>query len=132
MPKLLSYQVYRFRVVSSVPFAMIARKRCFGYEAMEACLRGKSELEFGGPSSIFSANHLIPIYDIVHSIDTCNFAQQTICTSKKDYHKFGSILGKELIAEDCDDSGIADESYDCVADSNVLEHVANPLCGLQH
>jgi SAM-dependent methyltransferase len=131
MPMLLSYQVYRFQVVSSVLFAMVAQKRCFGYEVMKAYLQGKSGLEFGGPSSIFSANHLIPIYDIVRSIDTCNFVQQTIWSSKKDHHKFGSQLGKQLIAEACDASGITDESYDFVAASHVLEHVANPLRALK-
>jgi SAM-dependent methyltransferase len=131
MPKLLNYQVYRFQAASSVLFAMIARKRCFGYGEMKACLQGKSGLEFGGPSSIFSANHLIPIYDIVYSIDVCNYAEQTIWSPQKDHHKFGSSLGKQLILEACDASGIADESYDFVAASHVLEHVANPLRALQ-
>jgi SAM-dependent methyltransferase len=131
MPKLLRYQVHRFQVVCSVLFAMIARKRCFGYEAMKSYLQGKSGLEFGGPSSIFSANHLVPIYDIVRAVDTCNFAQQTIWSSKEDHQKFGSGTGKHLIVEACDASGIADESYDFVAASHVLEHVANPLRALQ-
>jgi SAM-dependent methyltransferase len=131
MPKILSRTLYRFQLVGSALFAMIARKRCFRYEAMKAHLRGKSGLEFGGPSSIFSANHLIPIYGIARSIDSCNFSQQTIWSSKKDHGKFGSCLGMELIAEACDASAIADESYDFVAASHVLEHVANPLRALQ-
>jgi len=98
---------------------------------MKAYLRGKSGLEFGGPSSIFSANHLVPVYDIVRSIDTCNFAHQTIWSSKKDRNRFGSSLGKQLIVEACDASGISDEAYDFVAASHVLEHVANPLRALE-
>jgi SAM-dependent methyltransferase len=97
---------------------------------MRACFRGKLGLEFGGPSSIFSAGHLVPIYDDVRSIDTCNFAQQTLWSSKKD-HRFGSSLGKQFIGEACAASGIADESYDFVAASHVLEHLANPLRALQ-
>ncbi len=131
MAKLLNYQVYRFQVVSSVLYAMIARKRCFGYAAMKAHLQGKSGLEFGGPSSIFSANHLIPIYDIVHSVDSANFVDKTIWSSKKDHHRFGSSLGKQLIVEACDAPVIASESYDFVVASHVLEHVANPLRALQ-
>lgn len=98
---------------------------------MKAYLQGKSGLEFGGPSSIFSANHLVPLYNIVRAIDTCNFAQKTIWTSKKDSLKFGSHLEKQLLAEASDASAIAGESYDFIAASHVLEHVANPLRALQ-
>jgi SAM-dependent methyltransferase len=126
-----SYPVYRFQVASSVLFAMIARKRCFGYEAMKSHLKEKSGLEFGGPSSIFTANHLIPIYDIAHSIDNGNYAPETIWTSRSDHLRFGSRFGKHLIVEAGDASRIASESYDFVAASHVLEHVANPLRALQ-
>jgi SAM-dependent methyltransferase len=109
----------------------ITRKRCFGYASVRAHLQGKSGLEFGGPSSTFSANHLIPIYNIVSSIDSCNFAPQTIWTARHDQHRFGSRIGRQFIAEACDVSEIADGSYDFVAASHVLEHVANPLRALQ-
>src|SRR5947207_10932385 len=122
---------YRLQAAGYSLLARIARKRCFGYATMKAHLQGKSGLEFGGPSSIFSGNHLIPIYGIVRSIDNCNFAQQTIWSSKKDHKKFGSNLGKRLIVDACDASVIADEAYDFVAASHVLEHVANPLRALQ-
>jgi SAM-dependent methyltransferase len=98
---------------------------------VRAHLQGKSGLEFGGPSSIFSTNHLIPVYDIVSAIDTCNFAQRTIWTAGHDQLRFGSRLGRQVIAEACDVSEIADGSYDFVAASHVLEHMANPLRALQ-
>lgn len=110
---------------------MIVRKRCFGYEAMKSHLENKSGLEFGGPSSIFTASHLIPIYHIVNSIDNVNYAQETIWTSRKDLLRFGSRFGKQLVAEAGHASVIASESYDFVAASHVLEHVANPLRALQ-
>jgi SAM-dependent methyltransferase len=125
------FPVHRLQVVGYSLLARIVRKRCFGYATMKAFLQGKSGLEFGGPSSIFLANHLVPLYDIVRAIDTCNFAQQTIWTSKKDHHQFGSHLGKQFVAEACSVSEITSESYEFVAASHVLEHVANPLCALQ-
>src|SRR5260370_5008758 len=125
------FPVHRLQAVGYSLLARIARKRCYGYATMKTHLQGKSGLEFGGPSSIFSTNHLVPLYDIVRAIDTCNFAQQTIWSSKKDHEKFGPSLGRQLIADACDASGIADESYDFVAASHVLEHVANPLRALR-
>ncbi len=125
------YPVYRLEAAGYSLLAKITRKRCFGYATVRAYLQGKSGLEFGGPSSIFSTNHLIPIYDIVHAIDTCNFAQRTIWTAGHDHLRFGSHLGRQLIAEACGVSEIADGSYDFVAASHVLEHVANPLHALQ-
>ena len=125
------FPVHRIQAVGYGLLARIARKRCFGYVTMKDYLQGKSGLEFGGPSSIFSSNHLVPLYDIVSAIDTCNFAQQTIWTSKKDKLRFGSRLEKQFVAEACDASVIRSESYDFVAASHVLEHVANPLRALQ-
>ena len=110
---------------------MLVRKRCFGYEAMKSYLKGKSGLEFGGPSSIFTTDHLIPIYDIVHSIDNGNFAEETIWESRNNYLRFGPHFGKQLFAEACNVSEAADGSYDFVIASHVLEHVANPLRALQ-
>src|SRR6266853_2687067 len=125
------YPVHRLKAAGYGLLARVTRKRCFGYATVRAYLQGKSGLEFGGPSSIFSANHLIPIYDIVRAIDSCNFAQQTIWTAGHDHLKFGSHLGRQLIVEACDVSEIVNGSYDFVAASHVLEHVANPLCALQ-
>ncbi len=125
------YPIYRLQVAGYSLLAKVARKRCFGYGIMEAHLRGKSGLEFGGPSSIFSSNHLIPIYDSVRAIDLCNFAPQTIWTTKDDHQRLGSRLGKQIVAEASDAPKIANESYDFVAASHVLEHVANPLRALK-
>jgi SAM-dependent methyltransferase len=127
----LTYPFHRLQAVGHSLLARVTRKRCFGYASIKAHLQGKSGLEFGGPSSIFSANHLVPVYDIVRAIDSCNFAQQTIWSSEDGHLRFGSRLGRQFIVEAGDASGIADESYDFVAASHVLEHVANPLRALQ-
>ncbi len=125
------YPIHRLEAAGHTLLARITRRRCFGYATVRAYLEGKSGLEFGGPSSIFSANHLIPIYDIVRCIDGCNFAQETIWTTGQDHLRFGSRLGRQFVAEAGDVSEIADHSYDFVTASHVLEHVANPLQALQ-
>jgi SAM-dependent methyltransferase len=131
MATFFPWQFYRLQAAGYSLFARITRKRCFGYGTVRAYLQGKSGLEFGGPSSIFTENRLIPIYDIVRAIDSCNFAQQTIWTVGQDHRRFGSQIGRQFIGEACDVSEIADDSYDFVAASHVLEHVANPLRALQ-
>jgi len=125
------YAVYRLKVVAHSLLARIVRKRCYGYSIMKPYLQEKFGLEFGGPSSIFCANHLVPIYNMVRAIDNCNFANQTIWTTTNDYRRFGSRVGTQSVVEACDASTIADESYDFVVASHVLEHVANPLRALQ-
>jgi len=128
---LLRYPIYQLEAAGYSLLARITRKRCLGYASVRSYLQGKTGLEVGGPSSIFSPNHLIPIYDIVSSIDTCNFAPQTIWTTGQDHLRLGSKLGRQLIAEACDIFEIVDGSYDFVAASHVLEHLANPLRALQ-
>jgi SAM-dependent methyltransferase len=128
---LSSFSVHRLHAVGYGLLARITRKRCFGYANIKAHLQGKSGLEFGGPSSIFASNGLVPLYEIVGALDVCNFAGQTIWTTNGDHHRFGPRLGRRHIAEACDAPIFGDESYDFVAASHVLEHVANPLRALQ-
>ncbi len=127
----LSYPFYRLQASGYSLLARITRKRCFGYAAIKASLQGKSGLEFGGPSSIFSSNGLVPLYEIVDALDVCNFAGQTIWTTNGDHLRFGPRLGRRHIAEASEASVFSDESYDFVTASHVLEHVANPLRALQ-
>lgn len=125
------YPFHRLQAAGYSLLARMFRRRCFGYAVMKPHLQDKSGLEFGGPSSIFSANHLVPLYDVVRAIDACNFASRTIWTTDREHLRFGCNLGKQLIAEACNVSEIADGWYDFVAASHVLEHLANPLRALQ-
>lgn len=124
------YPLHRFREISQTAFIKVTHKRCAGYSLMRAHLEGKCGLEFGGPSSIFSSNHLVPIYNIAASIDGCNFAKQTLWAANAGVRRFGPELGEQLIMEASDPSRIANDAYDFVAASHVLEHVANPLRAL--
>jgi len=126
-----SFQVHRFQAVGYSLAARIVRKRCYGYATTKGYLAGKTGLEFGGPSSIFSANHLIPLYGVAAVVDLCDFAQQTIWRPNQNHRRFGAKFGRLLIVEACDACGIGNGSYDFVAASHVLEHVANPLRVLQ-
>jgi len=97
---------------------------------MESFLAGKCGLEIGGPSPIFSKNRLIPVYDRCRRIDNCNFSPETIWGAVGGNQEFGTQFGSELIAEACNLSMIASESYDFVLASHALEHLANPLQAL--
>jgi SAM-dependent methyltransferase len=97
---------------------------------MKPYFERKSGLEFGGPSSIFAANNLIPIYNIASAVDNCDFASRNIWTRREKRRGHKSDMRKPLIAEAAEPSEIPDESYDFVASSHVLEHVANPLRAL--
>src|SRR6266700_3278970 len=79
--KLITYFPYylsQIRELSHLLGARFSGRTCFGYEEMVPYFQGRVGLEFGGPSSLFSSKHLIPIYDIAARIDNCNFAEQTL------------------------------------------------------
>lgn len=127
----LRYPVHRLRSLASTVLARMTGKTCFGYETMKPHLQGQAGIEFGGPSAIFSAHHLVPLYDVVGAIDDCNFARHNPWSSNRDARRFGSRLGEQFLGEASDVAMIADGSYAFVAASHVLEHVANPLQALQ-
>jgi ubiquinone/menaquinone biosynthesis C-methylase UbiE len=92
---------------------------------------GKSGLEIGGPSRIFQANHLIPVYDICNRIDICNFSLRNIWSESAASGEFVSNIGKTFTGEAGDLRTVPDASYEFVLASHVLEHTANPLRALR-
>ena len=124
------YSLYRVRSISHALLVRIAHKRCAGYARMKPYFEKKAGIEFGGPSSIFSSNHLIPIYNIASSVDNCDFAKQTLWTNRRGRRRPVLNAGKQFVSDGCDVSGRAEGSYDFVVASHVLEHVANPLRAL--
>lgn len=124
------YQLHRLLAITAVAYYKLARKRCIGYLKMRPHFEGRCGLEFGGPSSIFSANNLVPVYDVARVVDNCNFAPQTLWTRDHE-RRFGQCAGKKFIADACDPSCFEDQSYDFVIASHMLEHVANPLRALK-
>ena len=125
-----SYSLYRAQQIGQTVLIKLTRKRCSGYSQMKPYIEGKVGLEFGGPSSIFSANHLIPVYNVAASIDNCNFSQTNLWTTTDSVQRFGGCLRNNFIADAANPAAMPSNTYDFVLASHVLEHVANPLRAL--
>jgi hypothetical protein len=52
------------------------------YVVYKNLLTGKNGLEIGGPSAIFKNRNLIPVYQIINSLDNCTFTSETIWEGK--------------------------------------------------
>ena len=85
-------------------------------------------LEIGGPTEVFSGKGIIPLYDLVESIDNVNYSGVTIWDNL--YKESLVIFRKTIVSEASDLSIIESSSYDFVASSNVIEHLSNPLLSL--
>lgn len=95
-------------------------------------LRGKKGLEIGGPSSIFNNDGILPIYQVVTSLDGCNFANETIWEGKiREGWNYQYLkerdAGYQYISDAVDLNRIKSNSYDFVLSSHNIEHIANPL-----
>ncbi len=96
-------------------------------------LKGKSGLEIGGPSSLFSIKGYLPVYLFAGSIDGVNFSTETVWEGQiheGENYKWHRKSGHQYIREATDLTGIAEERYDFVLSCHSLEHVANPLKAL--
>jgi len=96
---------------------------------------GRSGIEFGGPSEIFSSKGLFPIYPLVHRLDNCTFSSQTIWQTAgggdTGFNPDGRRrLGNQLFAEATALPFLASGTQDFVISSHMLEHCANPIKAL--
>jgi SAM-dependent methyltransferase len=96
----------------------------------------RSGLEIGGPSRVFEANRLLPIYPLATRIDNVNFSVQTAW--EKTLGDGGEFRfdptrqpGTQWIRDAVALKGIGDHTYDFILSSHCLEHVANPLRALR-
>jgi len=92
-------------------------------------------LEVGGPSRVFSANHLLPVYPVAASVDNVNFTANTAWEAGlRDGGPFlfhpSKAPGVQFLREATSLHGLGDHSYDFILSSHCLEHVANPLAAL--
>ncbi len=106
------------------------RASCYPIAALG--VTDKSGLEIGGFSGVFSNSGIIPVYDLVNSLDNCNFDRFTTWEgdlANRPSYKFSSCRspGRQFIAESTDLHFSKDISYDFILSSHVLEHCANPL-----
>ena len=111
-----------------------ARLRCYVQE--HQAFEGKTGIEFGGPSSIFMARGIFPVYPLAARIDNCNFDYQTLWEQQIQAHggfRFDTRRepGQQFVAEAVDLPFLPDGAYDFVLSSHMLEHSANPLKALR-
>jgi len=102
----------------------------------ERFFRGKAGLEIGGPSPIFGKRGALPVYPMAAQIDNCNFAPSTvwegrIVEGKTFIFDRRKPAGRQFVAEARRLATVDDESYDFVLSSHCLEHLADPLGGLE-
>lgn len=97
-------------------------------------LRGGHALELGGPSTVFAAGGLLPVYPLLERVDGVQFSAETVWHGTMDAGRYtlpdGSAKGSLWILDACDLHAIAAASYDAVLSSHVIEHLANPLRAL--
>lgn len=107
--------------------------RCHILHAAELC--GRSGIEVGGPSRVFSARGIFPVYPIIASLDNVTYAARTIWEGELSLQRefrfdVNRQPGRQFILDATDLHEIADCTYDVLLSSHVLEHLANPLQGL--
>jgi SAM-dependent methyltransferase len=109
------------------------RLRC--YSNLSASFEGKTGLEIGGPSVVFSKRGLLPIYTVADRIDNCTFSRQTvwegtIVEGRTFVYDRDHAPGHQYISEASSLNRIASEFYDFILSAHTLEHLANPLGAL--
>lgn len=115
---------------------IVLRHRASSWSLCRPMVDGRTGMEIGGPSRIFSSVGRLPLYVHAERVDNCNFAGRTVWEGTlKDGDRFaygrGRTLGTQFIRDAVDLHGIEDASYDFVCSSHTLEHVANPLKALR-
>ena len=104
--------------------------------AVVVATRDRRGLEIGGPSRIFAAAGMLPVYAAAARIDNVNFATQTAWEDRLlDGGEFRfharRTPGTQWLREAVALTGFTDDAYDFVLSSHCLEHAANPLRALR-
>ena len=98
-----------------------------------APMRGARGLEIGGPSAVFGAAGLLPVYPLLAAIDGVQWAAETAWHKLEREHGYrpeGEPRGELHVIDGVDLAGLPDGGYDVVFSSHVIEHLANPLRAL--
>jgi len=113
---------------------IIGERPVAGFVRYRNRLANAKGLEIGGPSNIFSEKSILPVYDVVRTIDNCNFSNLTVWEGAiqegRTYRFSKNKTGQQFICEGTELDFLENESYDFVLSSHVLEHMGNPLKAL--
>ena len=96
-------------------------------------LSGSAGLEIGGPSALFGADGLVPVYPRMASVDGLQWAADTLwhkLDGERGYQPDGTVRGELHLIDSIDLTPLGENSYDVVFSSHVIEHLANPLRAL--
>jgi SAM-dependent methyltransferase len=109
--------------------------RAASFRNVESLLCGKYGIEIGGPSKVFTAKGIFPVYPLAGHLDNCNFGGTTVWEGDiKEGLSFqfdrNKQAGRQFIVEATAMECISSASYDFVLSSHVLEHTANPILAL--
>ena len=109
-------------------------KRIPVYKKYRQTLHNLKGLEIGGPSAAFDKKGYLPIYDVIVSLDGCNFGAETVWEGKLqegNNYRYGTKTGHQFISDGTCLSMIEDGKYDFVLSCHSLEHFANPIKALK-
>lgn len=115
-------------------FREFVPKRINHYSVFLNHLKAKRGLEIGGPSPTFTHKGFLPVYDVMKTLDGCNFGHQTIWEGKLTEgatYKWGNKIGKQFIADGSQLSFILNASYEAILSCHSIEHFANPIKALK-
>jgi SAM-dependent methyltransferase len=123
-----------FRAATSRLRGLLAG-RAASFSTYQTHFIGKSGIEIGGPSQVFSKRGIFPVYPIAGNLDNCNYRSNTVwggAAGQGERYRFDPDKpdGKQYIAEATDMGKLLSGTYDFVLSSHVLEHSANPLRAL--
>jgi SAM-dependent methyltransferase len=119
------------RVINGAKVLAQGPPRCL--KEVRALIRDKRGIEIGGPSAVFRNIYNLPVYDVVASLDNCDFSQNTKWAAHTAAYQFSKKKpsGKTYISEGSQLGGIPENEYDFLLSSHNLEHFANPIKGLK-
>lgn len=123
-------QVLRTRGVAGLIFAAYVRLQRLmpthaeSFRSCESLLRDKDGIEIGGPSQVFAAKGLFPVYPIAGHLDNCNFGGTTVWEGNiKEGQTFqfarNKPAGRQYVVEATAMECVPSSSYDFVLSSHV-------------
>jgi SAM-dependent methyltransferase len=133
--------IFRARGLSGLLRAATSRVRGLlagrakSFSTYKTQLIGKSGIEIGGPSQVFSKRGIFPAYPIVGNLDNCNYCSSTVWGGAAEHgatYRFDPNKpdGQQYISEATAMEALPSRRYDFVLSSHMLEHTANPILAL--